>query len=185
MAEDNTEEVKHRKLNASYRFDAFLMYLIQDVSKRSSAEIANFFYELSTQVCELGFAAKKCGGGIDKRINDYFPGTSIPFYMRVRGSQSESHWDYKTRQTIHKKTLSATIEVTFPESTTYMKPEELERIADEIMESKLLGVEEPDMAPFKRPELRTPKMYEDLMNSFAGRPAAEKKARKRKVKNEG
>lgn len=181
-----TKQLYPVKLN--YRFDSFLMYLIQDVTKRPSIEIINFFHELSTQVAEMG-QEKRTGHGIHKKIDDYFPGTSIPFYLELKGSPNVNRrYDRKTGQYIsdEKTTFSCYVEVSFPNRPTYMDAKVLEEIGDFLMEKALLGVEvpadSPANAPFARPETSSPKMYKDLMDLYAGRPVAEKPKRKKKEK---
>lgn len=175
------------RIKSTYKLDQFLMYLIQDVTKKPSAEILNFFYELATQVSQLGFKAKKGYGGIDKQIDDYFPGTSIPFHIRIKGHQGHNNteWDPVSRtykQIDNGYTHSAYVEVGFPERNTYIKEDLLSEAAVAIMEKHLLGGDGLDLAPFERPEQSAGRMYKKLMDSFAGRPEEPKKPRKRKVK---
>lgn len=181
-----TDEV-HFNIKSDYRFDQFLMYLIQDVTKKSSAEILNFFYELATQVSQIGFKAKKKHSGIDKRIDDYFPGTSIPFHMRIKGHKGHNNnvWDPITRSYIQGPTNyshSAYIEIRFPERNSFIDEAKLNEAAVAIMEQHLLGGDGADIPPFERPPQSAGKMYKALMDSFTGRPTPEKKPRKRKVK---
>ncbi len=170
------------KLN--YRFDSFLMYLIQDITKRPSIEIINFFHELATQVATLG-QEKRTGHGIHKKIDDYFPGTSIPFHMELEG-RPRQHYNTNTRRYEDLNMFQCAVNVGFPERSTYIDDKVFEEIGDFLMEKALLGVEvpadSPANQPFVRPEVRSPKMYKALMDSFAGRPVEEKKSRQRKVK---
>lgn len=170
----------------SYKLDSFLMYLIQDVTKRPSIEIINFFHELSTQVAELG-QKKRTGRGIHKKIDDYFPGTSIPFFMELEGScRYSNQYDPVTRtyQTLEPKTFNCDVHVGFPDRPTYIDAKVFEEIGDFLMEKALLGVDvpadSPANAPFVRPAQRSSKMYKELMDNFAGRPVEEKPKRKRK-----
>jgi hypothetical protein len=168
------------KIEASYRFDAFLMHLVQDTTKRSSADILNFFHELGRQVSEMGFIKNK-GRGIRKEMHDYFPGTSIPFHMLVKGHKSYGRWDYSTNKQIKADSYWCSVEVGFPSQITSIKEEELQNISVGLMEKALLDGGEVVVAPFVRPEIKTPKMYIALMNAFAGRPEPEKKRRKKKI----
>lgn len=176
MIEENKLEIK-----LSYRFDSFLMYLIQEVTKRPSAEILNFFHELSTEVARIGYE-KRTGTGIKKKIDDYFPGSSIPFHMELEGTpRSEGNWNQTTRQYENQKTtFRCEVHVGFPDRTTYMNQEALDEMATYLMERALLGVDLPEVKPFERPEVSSPKIYKKLMDSFAGRPEEPKKPRKSK-----
>jgi hypothetical protein len=162
------------------------MYLIQDVTKRPSIEIINFFHELATQVAEIG-QQKKTGEGIHKKIDDYFPGTSIPFHMELEGRPTREY-DYKTRTYKEAETFSCSVNVGFPNRSTYIDDKVFEEIGDFLMEKALLGVDvpadSPANQPFVRPEVRSPKMYKALMDAFAGRPAPESKKRKKKRDND-
>lgn len=179
------EEKKQLPIKLKYHLDQFLMYLIQDVTKRPSIEIINFFHELATQVAELG-QLKKTGHGIHKKIDDYFPGTSIPFHMELEGRPNRAY-DFNTRKYVDGETFSCLVNVGFPNRSTYIDDKVFEEIGDFLMEKALLGVEvpadSPANQPFVRPEVKSPKMYKDLMDLYAGRPVVEK-TRKRK-KSEG
>lgn len=170
------------KRSASYRFDAFLMHLIQDVTKKPSAEILNFFYELAGQVIDIGIE-KRTGRGFDKKIVDYFPGTSIPFYMRIKGHERQPY-NYTTRQYEGDVTFSSKVELTFPAESSFMNEQQLADIAVGLMERALLGGEEVVVAAFAKPEIKSPKMYQKLMSAFVGRPEPEKKSRKKKENKE-
>ena len=54
------------------------------------------------------------------------------------------------------------------------------------MEKALLGVDvpadSPANQPFVRPDVKSSKMYKDLMDLYAGRPVEEKKRKSRKTK---
>lgn len=173
-------------IKLSYRFDQFLMYLIQDVTKRPTIEIINFFHELSTQVAEIG-QQKRTGRGIHKKIDDYFPGTSIPFYLEMKGHPYvHREWDRATSsyKTSGQETFNCSVYVSFPDRPTYIDSKVFEEIGDFLMEKALLGVDvpadSPANQPFARPETRSPKMYKDIMDLYAGRPVEEKKGRKKK-----
>lgn len=167
-----------------YNFDPYLMHLVQEITKRPTAEIIAFFYELTSQVAEIG-ADNRRGRSIRKHIVDYFPGTSVPFKLLVKGwKSSTADWDQATKQYVNRREVfSCEATVSFPESRMYMKEEELKRIQTALMEKALLGGEDVVVEEFKKPEIRTPKMYKPLMDAFAGRPVEEKKP-KRKKKDE-
>lgn len=170
-------------IKLKYRMDSFLMYLIQDVTKRPSIEIINFFHELSNQIAEIG-QQNRTGNGIIKKIDDYFPGTSIPFHLELKGSPSR-RYDYQAKKYIEAEVFRCDVSIGFPEQSTYIADDVFNEIGDFLMEKALLGIEvpadSPANAPFKRPETFSPKMYKDLMDLYAGRPVEEKK---RKKKNE-
>lgn len=175
-----TPEDMQVNIKMSYNFDAFLMYLVQDVTKKPSAEILNFFYELANAVASMGFKAKKDNGGIDKRIDDCFPGSSIPFHMRIKGRRRT--WDYVNGkyQTFDNPIYAAIVEVGFPTQNIHMDSKKLEDAATAIMEHHLLGGDVvAEVAPFDKPEPRSGRMYKKLMDEFAGRPTAEKKRGKK------
>lgn len=158
---------KITKIKYHYRFDAFLMYLIQDVTKRPSAEILNFFNELSTQVAEIGVDKMHEGQrAIDKKIDDYFPGTSIPIHMRVTG--------YRNRRQ-EEQPVSCEVTVSFPTRTAPIPEKDLQLAATMLMEHHLLGGEMPDVLPFTRPDIKSQRMFKDLMNTFMGRPSTKRK----------
>ena len=171
----NNLPIKYR-----FNFDSFLMYLIQDVTKRPSAEILNFFNELVVQVAEMGFNNKK-GRGIDKRIDDYFPDTAIPFHVRVKGRKSYGGNHWRTGEEVQEH-YYAYAEVGFPQCATYIKEDLLKDIQVALMEKALLGGDDIDIKPFEKPPIRSSKMYKSLMDAFAGREPEPKKTRKRKTK---
>lgn len=169
-------------IKLTYRFDQFLMYLIQDVTKRPTIEIINFFHELSNQVAELG-QLKRTGNGIHKKIDDYFPGTAIPFHLELEGRPNRKY-NYQTRTYDSAESFMCSVNIGFPDRSTYIDDKVFEEIGDFLMEKALLGVDvpadSPANQPFVRPETRSPKMYKDIMDLYAGRPVEEKKKRKKK-----
>jgi len=171
------------KVRASYHFDKFLMYLIQDVTKKPSAEILNFFYELAGQIGQIGFR-NMTGHSIDKKIDDYFPGTSIPFHMRVKGRKGWTHYDYNTKHHEQEnETFSANVEVGFPDCSTYIEEKQLNDAATAIMEQHLLGGDALDLPPFEKPVQRSARMFKAVMDEFAGRPKPERKKRGKKAED--
>lgn len=149
----------------SYRFDAYLLALIQEVTKRPSADILNFFNELAKQVCDIG-SENRTGNGIRKNITNYFPGTSIPFHMLVKGNKQYQAWNNKTREYEGDQILMCYVEIGFPDKALHIKAQDLDDIAVALMEKALLGGEEVNMPPFIKPEIKTPKMYKELMDAF-------------------
>jgi hypothetical protein len=162
----------------NYKFDAFLLYLIQQQSNKPSAEIMNFFHELCKQVCAIG-VDKRTGRGIRKNITDYYPGTSVPFNLLVKG-RIRGRYDHKTQQHIDGQDMACDVEVGFPTQKVYVKEQALDEIAVAIMEQALMDGEEITRPPFVRPDIKTPPMYRDLMDSFAGREPQPKKERRKK-----
>lgn len=165
----------------SYTFDAYLLYLIQDVTKKPTAEILNFFNELGKAVSEIG-TEKRTGQGIRKEITDFYPGSSIPFHMLVKGHKRNQNWNNQTRSYEGiSEFMMCYVEIGFPDKALHIKAQDLDEIAVAIMEKALMDGEEVEMAPFVKPEFRSPKMYKDLMGSFAGRPVEEKPKRRKKT----
>lgn len=163
----------------SYTFDAFLLYLIQDVTKRPTAEILNFFNELGKAVSEIG-TEKRTGSGIRKDITDYFPGTSIPFHMLVKGHKRNQNWNNQTKMYEGiSEFMMCYVEIGFPDKAMHIKAQDLDEIAVAIMEKALMDGEEVNMPLFVKPEFKSPKMYKSLMDSFAGRPESETTRKKR------
>ncbi len=156
-----------------YQFDAHLLYLVQEVSKRPSAEILNFFNELGKQVCDIGIE-NRTGRSIRKNLVEYFPGTSIPFRMLVKGYKSRQYRQHPPGGGAYaaedEEFMSCYIEVGFPDKKLHVKSQDLDDIAVQLMERALLGGDEVKMAPFIRPEIKTPRMYKALMKAFSGRP---------------
>jgi hypothetical protein len=173
-------EKERLPLKISYKFDSYLMHLIQEVTKRPAAEILAFFHELSTQVSDIGME-KRTGRGIRKSIVDYFPGSSIPFHLTVKGHKRRSaDYDSVKREYVnHHEVFACSAEVGFPESSTWMKEDDLKAISVALMEKALLGGDDVVVEGFKKPEIRTPKMYKPLMDAFSGRPPEEKKEKKK------
>lgn len=173
---------KVSKIKYHYRFDAFLMYLVQDVTKRPSAEILNFFNELTVQVAEIGFKNKKeHQRSIHKKIDDYFPGTSIPFHLELKGLTIRPHVDWTTKAE-RPGYLQAEVSIGFPDRATYIKEDVLKEIEVALMEKALLGGEDINIPPFEKPPQSSGKMFKQLMDSFAGREPEPKKPRKKKIK---
>ena len=169
------------KISISYELNPFLIHLVQEVTKRPSAEILNFFHELVGQVCDIGLNKKKSSSrSIRKNITDYFPGTSIPFHILVRGHFS-NRWDPTRQIYLDEKQFSCNAQVGFPEERTYVKEEDLKEIAVGLMEKTLLGGEDVTVKDFDKPVINTPKMFKELMDMYSGRPAVKKKSRKSKI----
>jgi len=150
---------------ANFSADKFLMFLIQDVTRLPTSDILGFFADLSKAVAEEGvhYMFEKGTHSMRKEIFDFFPGTSIPYSIKVEGSKGyryrrhdepnpnvrEAHYDTK---------------VGFPSQTSYIDQSELVNI---IVEKTLLGACE--MPNFEKPDTRCPKMYRDLMAEIKNR----------------
>lgn len=168
------------KIESRYEFDAFLMFLIQDVTKKHSADILSFFGRLSNKIITIGLEAKKGKGGIDKQIDDYFPGTSIPFHMRIKGHKDRGNWDYKANKRNENNVYNCSVEVRFPQSDLYIDEKIFDKAEMSLTEASILETEPNDIAPFIKPEIRSPVMFKKLMDEFAGRPIGSTPKRKKK-----
>ncbi len=125
---------------------------------------------------------KKDSGGIDKRIDDYFPDTSVPFHMRAKGYNLRGNWNPTTRRYDEDNTYYyCSVEVSFPQQLTPMPEKVLEEMTVKLMESSLGFGEAIDSKPFERPPIKTPKALKDIIDAFAGRPVKEKRQRKSKT----
>lgn len=146
---------KKKVYETTFKADAYLMYLLQTSTGLPTAKLLGFFSDLGKQVAKVGwdFMDKKNTRGMRKEIHDFFPGTSIPFMLFVKG--------YRWRSSEPATKYTADIIVGFPEKATFVKQQELDTI---IMENLLLGG--CDMAPFERPEPKTPKLYKELMKEI-------------------
>lgn len=160
------------EVKLSFNFDMYLMYLIQDVTKKSSVDILAFFNDLARAVANIG-VEKRTGSGIRKDIHNFFPGTSIPFKMLVKGHKQWNRGNYN-RQTgkfegEEKQIFGCRVEVMFPESHLYMSEEQLGKISEALMERELLGGDGMSLPNFERPDPKTPKLYKDLMVDVCGK----------------
>lgn len=129
----------------SFHPDAGLMYLIQQVTKLPSDEILGFFYDFGKEVFVVGIK-NMAGRSIRKDIQALYPGTAIPFKILVKGYKGYGQGP------------SGSIEVTFPDNSTYM---DTEKLMEMIMEKTLLGGS--SLPDFEAPKSRTPKLYKDLI----------------------
>lgn len=162
------------KKHTHYVFDQFLLYLIQDVTKKPSVEILTFFYELAREVVNMGIEGRKDDhSGIYKKIDNFFPGTSIPFHMLVDG-RVYSGWG------TNEDRFECSVEIGFPDRGNYMDEKELKKIEEALMEHTLLGGVGVIIPNFTKPEIKVPKMYKSLMAKVIGYPIEEKKSKKKK-----
>lgn len=158
------------KLSSSFRTDNFLMYMIQDHTKLGTADILGFFADLSRLVAEEGvhFMYEQGTSSMWKEIFDFFPGTSIPFSLRVEGNKGGRVYNPNTRQyeevEPEVRTGNYWVIVGFPSSTSSVDQTELANI---IMEKAILGA--CDMPAFEKPDPKCPKMYKDLMKEVQSR----------------
>ena len=133
------------------------MYLIQQVTKQSTAEIIGFLYDFGKQVFVVG-CHNMSGRSIRKDIQILYPGTAIPIKVLVKGNKTHNIWNEDTKRYVTGESYNGTIEVTFPDNPIYM---DTGKIVDMIVEQELLGgCSLPD---FETPKSRTPKMYKDLI----------------------
>jgi hypothetical protein len=178
------------QVEVSYHLDQYLMHLIQEVTKRPTVEIIAFFYELASQIADIGAQAAIANGNraMRKEIVDYFPNTSIPFRMMVKGHKIIRYRrDKKGHHTDdHYDVFDCDMELGFPENKTWMKEEDLKRISEALMERALLDapIDHIVLPDFEKPVIRSPKMFKALMNTFLGREPEPKKSRKKKVEDE-
>jgi hypothetical protein len=137
-------------INSSFTSDDALMYLIQDVTKLSTEEILGFFYDLGCKFAALGFEAMEDLGttGMRKEVVDYFPNTSIPFRMLVKGKK-------RTMAT----TQYAHIEISFPKKSNQI---DTKNLIEQILEINLLGAQ-PTLPPFPKPKTKIPRLYKDII----------------------
>lgn len=149
----------------SFRPDAGLLYLIQQVTKKPTDEILGFFYDFGKEVFIIG-VQNMAGRSIRKDIQAMYPGTAIPFKILVKGQKSHRAWNQATGQYINKDSYSGTLEVTFPDNPTYM---DTEKLMDVIMEKALLGGSH--LPDFEAPKSRTPKLYKDLIEQILKGPS--------------
>lgn len=159
-------------LSVSYKFDMNLLHLIQEVTKRPTSEILIFFYELINQVADIGAQDKLAEGSttgrIQKNIVNYFPGTSVPFHLRVKGFRStKSDYNpitrcYENLEAVYR----CSADLSFPKANTYMNEEQLRSIQTALMEKALLGGENVELPPFDKPKIKTPRMFKALMEEF-------------------
>lgn len=121
------------------------MYLIQQTTKQSSDDILGFFFdfgkEATIQISES--VAKKKGNqrSFKRYLENYYPGTVIPFMIEVEG------YLHKDTATNIKNLTSAYVTVSFPNNTTYI---DTQKMMDQIIEKQLLGGSSiPDFEPPK------------------------------------
>lgn len=181
MNEEGSTQYRHR---ITYRFDKYLMYLIQDVTKKPSAEILNFFYELSRALSEESIKKVKNHQRYLKRTaTDYFPDSSVPFHVLVKGDipyhiQRGHKWENNN------DVWDFTVEVGFPDETSPMPEDELQRVNIELMENALFDAGHHVEAPkFMKPEFKSSESLRKLMNSFMGRGEVKKPRKSRKKVN--
>lgn len=133
------------------------MYLIQQTTKLPTEEILGFFYDLGMKVAEIGIE-KMEGRGIRKDIRDVFPGSCVPFKLLVKG-RLQRQWmpggGYGTTDEFW-----GSIEITFPDKSRSVDQKAL---LEKIVERSLLDGE--SLPNFPQPANRTPKMYQDLIES--------------------
>lgn len=133
----------------TFRPDAGLMYLVQQVTGQSSDEILGFFYDFGKEIFIIGIKnMKENQRDIRKNVEAIYPGTAIPFLINVEGGK-RGYGDLG---------YGGTILATFPSNPIYM---ETEQLLEMIVEKNLLGGS--SLPPFEPPKCHTPKMYKDLI----------------------
>lgn len=132
------------------------MYLIQQTTKLPTEEILGFFYDLGMKVAQIGIE-KMEGRGIRKDIRDVFPGSCVPFKLLVKGNLQRA-WTPTGYSTTEE--FWGSIEITFPDKSRSVDQKAL---LEKIVERSLLDGE--SLPNFPQPQNRTPKMYQDLIES--------------------
>jgi len=147
------------KCTGEFSTDKFLMFLIQDVTKLPTSDILGFFADLGKVVAEEGvhFMHENGTNSMRKEIFDFFPGTSIPYSIKVEGKKRDYYRGHPEPEP-NARIGRYYIKVGFPSQTSYVDQKELLNI---IIEKDLLGACE--MPNFEKPDPKCPKMYKDLM----------------------
>lgn len=128
-----------------FNADNNLLYLIQQVTQQSSADILNYFY--CTAVDIMNTSLKKSTADYPRRkLSMFYPGTAIPFTLQV----SYNKWQKPDKG----DNWPVTCTIVFPKAQARFN--NLANIANEIAEAHLLGGAEPKLEPFERPPLRAP-----------------------------
>lgn len=148
MSQNEVKEVKEVKYR--FKFDQWLMYHIQDVTKKSTVEIIAFFADLGKAVAIEGLE-KRSGTTIRKKIDALFPGSSIPFHLLVT-SNVYRNWDPHLRAYSQHEVHEVYIFVGFPADPTYMSSEEVTKIQEALLERDLLGGSDVTLPPFEQPK---------------------------------
>lgn len=150
------------KVDCRFHTDQFLMYMIQEITNLPTSDLLGFFSDLGQAVGNEGvhFMYENGTTGMRKEIFDYFPGTAIPFCMKVDGSRRYGG----PSEEVGARTAHYNIEVGFPSKQSYVDQTTLANI---IMEKAILGGS--DMPRFQKPDTKCPKMYTDLMKEIQSR----------------
>jgi len=145
--------------NSNIRINQGLVYLIQQQTKLSSAQILGFFSDLAGDIIKIGaeYMVEKGTRSMKKKLEDFFPGTDIPFSIEVDGSR----WHYSGLDIPNSYALTCTTMVGFSTGTDY---QEIKKIEEAVMETMLLGAD--SLPLFERPKTKTPKLYKDLMEQI-------------------
>lgn len=139
----------------SFQPDQGLMYLIQQITNKPSAEILGFYYDLGKQIFEIGLKNMKTNQReIRKVVEDMYPGTAVPFKMLV-----------KARRGYKENHAHGSVEITFPDNAVYMNREEIEAMMTDLMENSLLGAEH-QFPAFTSPPPVAGKMYKKLIEEI-------------------
>lgn len=148
-------------VDSKFTSDDALMYLIQDVTKLSTEEILGFFYDLGCKFAAIGFEAMEDlrTQSMRKEIIDYFPNTSIPFRMLVKGNKER-----------YAKTQRASIEISFPKKFNQI---DTKKLIEQVLEVSLLGAA-PTLPPFPKPKTKTPRLYKDIIKQVFRKRSEEK-----------
>lgn len=128
----------------TFNADSNLLYLIQQVTKQSSADILNYFYSTAMAIIETSLV-KSTAQYPRRKLKMCYPNTAIPFQLEV--------W-YNKYYKVDGQDTQVTCNVVFPKIQMHFN--NLADIANQIAEAHLLGGKEPKIDPFEAPALRAP-----------------------------
>lgn len=169
-----------KQIETKIRFslNRFLMYTIQDVTGKPSVDILAFFHDLSRSIANIGLEKNK-GKGIRKDLEDFFPGTSVPFKMLIKGHKSwhRGTWNPHTRQYEgeEKDVFDVSVEIGFPDNSLGIPEAQMKNISEALAERELLGGDGITLPAFEKPETKTPKMYKSMMEEICGKGTTRKR----------
>lgn len=145
--------------NRNIRINQGLVYLIQQQTKLSSAQILGFFSDLTSDIIKIGieYMIKKDTRSMIKKLEDFFPGTDIPFSIEIDGTR----WNGANPDKHNSYVLSCKTLIGFSTGTEY---QDVKKIEEAVMETLLLGAD--SLPLFERPKTKTPKLYKDLMEEI-------------------
>lgn len=123
----------------SFQADENLLYLVQATCNESSADILSYFYSVANEIAVSAQTTK--ADKISRRLTAFYPNSTIPICINVRGAWREHHRVWIT--------------VGFPPKKNKVYGD-LAQVIEKIVEARLLGGEEPALTPFTKPGFRFP-----------------------------